>query len=203
MAVDISLFVSLLFVVVIEIGAIARSLDLERIADQKLPPFFIGLFYLLDTGSQQTVSVPQLGRFNFLHGANLAILMVGFVLVTETVTGITGLLVSVITVIVWALLPLLEVDEYEEILIDGFRPVSYYHHVLVVAATALVIYSYDGLWRRFAPASAPQHLEAVGLFVVCVPLYYVMLLGFLKHLERELDRRDTDRLPRRISRTDP
>lgn len=203
MAVDISLFVSLLFVVVIEIGAIARSLDLERISDQKLPPFFIGLFYLLDTGSQQRVRIPQLGRFNFLHGANLAILMVGFVLVTETITGTTGVLVSVITVIVWALLPLLEVDEYEEILIDGYRPVSYYHHVAVVAVTSLLIYFYDRLWNGLAPAGAPNALQGAVLVVLCAGLYYLMLFGFLTHLERELDRQDTDRMPNRITRTDP
>mgnify|MGYP007091090703 CR=1 FL=1 len=104
MTVDIGLFVSLLFVVVIEIGGIARSLDLERISEEKLPPFFIGLFYLLDTGSQQQqVTIPQLGRFNFLHGANLAILFIGYALVTETTTGLTGFLISLVTFVVWAL----------------------------------------------------------------------------------------------------
>ncbi len=202
--VNIELFVSLLFVVIVEIGAIARSLDLERIAEQKLPPFFIGVFYLLDTGSsQQTVSIPQLGRFNFLHGANLAILFVGFVLVTETTTGLTGVLIALVTVIVWALLPLLEVDEYEEILIDGYRPVSYYHHVIVVLVAAVMIYSYDSLWALLPIATSNSWLRYIPLIILCLILYYIMLFGFLKHLERELDRTDTDRLPDKITRTDP
>lgn len=203
MTVNIELFVSLLFVVIVEIGAIARSLDLERISEQKLPPFFIGLFYLLDTGSdQQTVSIPQLGRFNFLHGANLAILFLGFVLVTETTSGLTGFLISLVTVIVWGLLPLLEVDEYEEILIDGYRPVSYYYHVCVVVIAAVVVYSYEFIWSVLVPQTVPPFVQSLSLAVVCLLLYYSMLFGFLKHLERELDRTDTDRLPNKVTRTD-
>jgi hypothetical protein len=202
MAVNISLFVSLLFVVVVEIGGIARSLDLEEISDQKLPPFFIGLFYLLDTGSQDAVGIPQLGRFNFLHGANLGILMLGFVLVTVSLTGLTRLLVSIITFVIWALLPLLEVDEYEDILIDGYRPVSYYHHALVSLATALLIFEYDTLWNAVVPEATPSILQPTGLLVICIGGYYVMLFGFLKHLERELDREDTARLPNQLTRTD-
>ncbi len=202
--VDIELFVSLLFVVIIEIGAIARSLDLERISEEKLPPFFIGVFYLLDTSArQQQVSVPQLGRFNFLHGANLAILFLGFVLVTETTEGLTGLLIALITVIVWALLPLLEVDEYEAILIDGYRPVSYYHHVLTVLLAAGVIYGYDTLWTVLPLVPPAGMFKYLPLVVACLILYYIMLFGFLTHLERELDRTDTDRLPNKITLTDP
>lgn len=204
MAVNIGLFVSLLFVVVIEIGGIARSLDLERISEEKLPPFFIGLFYLLDTGSQQQqVSIPQLGRFNFLHGANLAILFIGFALVTETTAGLTGFLISLVTFVVWALLPLLEVDEYEDILIDGYRPVSYYHHVLIVALSAVLMYSYDIIWSYTVGNTPSQLVKNLILVVLCIGLYYVMLFGFLKNLERELDRMNTEKLPDKITKTDP
>lgn len=204
MTVDIGLFVSLLFVVVIEIGGIARSLDLERISEEKLPPFFIGLFYLLDTGSQQQqVTIPQLGRFNFLHGANLAILFIGYALVTETTTGLTGFLISLVTFVVWALIPLLEVDEYEEILIDGYRPVSYYHHVLVVSVSAILMYSYDSVWEFIVGTSVPQLAKNGILIVICVSLYYVMLFGFLKNLERELDRIDSEKLPDKVTQTYP
>ena len=197
-------FISFLFLVVIEIGGVARSLDLERISEQKLPPFFIGLFYLLDTGSQQQqVTIPQLGRFNFLHGANLAIIFLGYVLVTETTAGSTGILFSLITYVVWAILPLLEVDEYEDILIDGFRPVSYYHHVLVVSATAIYIYFYDSLWAAVDVGLRSPVLKDGFLIVSCIALYYLMLFGFLKELERELDRIDNGKLPDKVTRTDP
>lgn len=197
-------FISFLFLVVIEIGGVARTLDLERISEQKLPPFFIGLFYLLDTGSQQQqVTIPQLGRFNFLHGANLAIIFLGYVLVTETTVGSTGILFSLITYVVWAIIPLLEVDEYEDILIDGFRPVSYYHHVLVVSATALYIYFYDYIWEMVEIEVAFPLLKDSVLIVSCIFLYYIMLFGFLKELERELDRIDNRKLPDKITRTDP
>lgn len=200
MAVDVSLFVSLLFVVIVEIGGISRSLDLERISDDQLPPFFVGLFYLLDTGSQQRVSVPQLGRFNFLHGANLAIILLGFVLVTTTTDGTSGLLVALVTFTIWALLPLLEVDEYEDVLRDGYRPVSYYHHVAVTIATAAFIYAYDPVWQWAVAGAVPETVRYVVFAVGCLVGYYVSLFGFLKHLERELDRSDTDRLPNRITR---
>lgn len=203
MAVNIGLFVSLLFVAIIEISGVARSLDLERINKQKLPPFFIGLFYLLDSGSsQQKVSIPQLGRFNFIHGANLAIIFLGFVLIVENTDGRTGLFITLITFVIWAILPLLEVDEYEEILIDGYRPVSYYHHVLMVSIASLVVVSYDTIWSMI-PYSVPILLEDFLLLAVCILFYYIMLFGFLKHLERELDRTDTDRLPNKLTKTEP
>jgi|GEM_PF-3176357 len=197
-------FISFLFLVVIEIGGVARSLDLERISEQKLPPFFIGLFYFLDTGSQQQqVTIPQLGRFNFLHGANIAIIFLGYVLVTETTTGSTGILFSLITYVVWAILPLLEVDEYEDILIDGFRPVSYYHHVLVVSAAAIYIYFYDYIWSAIEIEGFTPVFKDVFLIISCIILYYLMLFGFLKELERELDRIDNKKLPDKITKTDP
>lgn len=200
---NLELFVSLLFVVVIEIGGIARSLDLERISEEKLPPFFIGLFYLLDTASsQQKVSVPQLGRFNFLHGANLAILLLGFILVSTTSSGLTKILVSLVTFIIWALIPLLEIDEYEEILIDGLRPVSYYHHVVIVSISAVLISLRELLWSLF-PYQLHSLIKQSIQILVILCLYYTMLFGFLKHLERELDREDTDRLPDKLTQTDP
>ena len=199
MAVDISLFVSLLFVVIVEIATVARELDLERISKDKLPPFFVGLFYLLDSGSQQQVTIPQLGRFNFLHGANLAMIILGFVLVTDTTSGRTGALIALVTFVVWALVPLLEVDEYEEIVADGYRPVSYYHHVFVTALTALFIYFYEPGWTLLAAGTLPA-IARVPIFVAgCLLGYYVSLLWFLKHLERELDRTDTGRLPDRLT----
>lgn len=199
---SIEIFISLLFVVIIEIGGVARSLDLERICEEKLPPFFIGLFFLLDTGSQQQqVSIPQLGRFNFLHGANLAILFLGFGLVVEATTGATGLLIGLVTYVVWAILPLLEIDEYEEILVDGYRPVSYYHHVIVVTLSAALIYSYDSIWNyAFGGSSLIKNAILIAL---CIGLFYIMLFGFLKNLERELDRVDAKRIPDKITKTNP
>ncbi|MFC7132124.1 MULTISPECIES: hypothetical protein [Salinibaculum] len=200
MAVDISLFVSLLFVVIIEIGGIARSLDLQRISEEKLPPFFVGLFYLLDTGSQQRVRVPQLGRFNFLHGANLALILLGFILVTDTTAGTSGVLIALVTFTIWALLPLLEVDEYEDILRDGYRPVSYYHHVAMTVATALFVYFFDPAWNALVGTGGPWFAKDAVLVAGCLAGYYLSLLGFLKHLERELDRQETNRLPDRLTK---
>lgn len=193
-------FISFLFLVVIEIGGVARALDLEEIAEQELPPFFIGLFYLLDSGSQQRVQIPQLGRFNFLHGANLAIIFLGYVLVTDTTTGSTGALFSLITFIVWALLPLLEVDEYENVLRDGLRPVSYYYHVIVVTVTSVFVFAYDDIWATLVGTAPYPWAKQAVLVVVCLCLYYVMLFEFLKQLERELNRGDNERLPDRITR---
>lgn len=204
MPVSIELFISLLFVVVIEIGGVARSLDLERISKEKLPPFFIGVFFFIDSkenANDDKTTIPQLGRFNFLHGANLAILFLGFVLVVEQTSGFTGILISLITFAVWALLPLFEVDEYEEILVDGYRPVSYYHHVIVVALSSLLIYFYDFIFSLFFFIKLTTFNKYASLAIISVFLYYVMLFGFLTHLERELDRADSDRIPDSISRT--
>jgi hypothetical protein len=120
----------------------------------------------------------------------------------ENTAGRSGLLIALVTFVIWALLPLLEIDEYEEILIDGFRPVSYYHHVLVVVLASLWIYSFEPLWSMI-PYAAPAFAKQVVFLGVCIALYYTMLFGFLKHLERELDRIDSDRLPNKITLTDP
>jgi hypothetical protein len=181
-----SLFIPLLFLVIMEISAIARDLDLRRIADEELPPFFVGLFYFLDSGPQERVGIPQLGRFNFIHGANLAIITLGFVLVSETTTGFSGHVVALLTWIVWALLPVFEVDEYEEILAAG-RPLSFYHHAALSTVGAAFLYSFESL--RGVVGLPPGLPSTVAVVVGSLVVYYAALYGFLALLEGELERR--------------
>lgn len=180
-----SIFIPLLFLVVTEIGAIARNLPLKRIADEELPPFWIGVFYWLHSDPNERVRIPQLGRFNFIHGANLAIITLGFILVTDTTSGFTGHVVALLTWIVWMMLPIFEVDEYEAILETG-RPVSFYFHVLVGSANALFIYFFDGVLDAFSVPSSTA--TAVAFFIGNVVLYYASLYGFLVLLKQELDK---------------
>lgn len=180
-----SLFIPLLFLVVTEISAIARDLDLKSIASDELPPFWIGLFYALDSAPDGRVDIPQLGRFNFIHGANLAIITLGFVLVTATTDGFSGQVVALLTWIVWVMLPVLEVDEYEAILETG-RPVSFYHHFAVSTVAALFAYFYDDALRALSVSRTAVTTAAFAAGLVA--LYYAALYGFLALLKRELDR---------------
>lgn len=179
-----SLFIPLLFLLITEISSIARDLDLEKIASDELPPFWVGLFYFLYSDPRERITIPQLGRFNFIHGANLAIITLGFVLVTETTGGFSGDVIALLTWIVWVMLPVFEVDEYEAILETG-RPISYYIHFAVSTVAGLFIYSYDGVLNAI---SVTRTFVTTATFTVgVIVLYYAALYGFLVFLKRELD----------------
>lgn len=179
-----AVFAPLLLLVVTEISSVARGLDLTEIAASKHPPFFVGLFYALHRGAG-SVRVPQLGRFNFIHGANLAFVTLGFVLVTESTTGSMRAILAGLTWIVWALLPLFEVDEYEAVLEKGRRPKSFYLHLAASTASAATIYGFDAVCRWLSIPS-PTTASALLLAAICLVLFYVGLFGFLRLLEGEL-----------------
>ena len=81
MAETISVFVPLLFLVVTELSSIAREIELkEMCGEEEAEPFILGLFPEFKEALGGLLTVPQLGHFNFIHGANFLLLALGMFL---------------------------------------------------------------------------------------------------------------------------
>lgn len=134
----VTFFVPLMITIVIQLSTLAREIADEPQGLTDFPPLFVPDQVRKD--SQLGEWLPNLGRLNYLHATNMAILGLSFVLISalppQPIKNIAGLLV----IIVWLQLPLLEVDEYDKIR-DGMNngyPRSLYFHIgttlLLIAA---------------------------------------------------------------------
>lgn len=171
-----SLFLPLLLLVVIELARVAREVDLEEVVKGNPAPFFWPY-------EERPGILPNLGRFSFIHTVIIVILAYSeFFVVTaltpgSVVTSEPIALVSLLLIwLVWVLLPILEVDEYDAILEQGHRPISFYFHFLL--GTAVVVYT--PVWRLvIGRASWSDAIWGMLLFLA-VGL-------FLTSLENELE----------------
>lgn len=182
-----SIFVPILVLVIIEISQAARELDLVSIAKQKQEPFFYSVFYLLHQSSQSLIRIPQLGPFNFIHGMNLAILHLGYVLILLTSGGTVRLIIALIMWLFWVLFPILEVSEYVEIMsAPDIGPRSFLYHSVVTTVTAVAVFGFKGYLTTPIQNGGIQS-EALLLILALCLLYYASLIGFLGLLEQELE----------------
>lgn len=124
-----------------ELCNIARDIDLENAVNRKYRPFVLGFSPALSQAIDQTLSVPRLGHFNFIHAANFVLLSLGIFLVRLLSTGTITIILAIMIWVVWSLLPLFEVGEYEEIL-DRNRPWSFLIHVVFASVTAVCVFLY-------------------------------------------------------------
>lgn len=182
-----SVFVPVLVLVIIEISQAAREFDLAKIAAQKQEPFFYSVFYLLDRSSQDLIRIPQLGPFNFIHGMNLAILHLGFILVLLTSTGSVRIVVALILWLFWVLFPILEVYEYEIIMANpDMGPLSFLYHSIVTTTSAVFLFA----TREYLAVPIEEggvYPETALVIIAVIGLYYASLLGYLQLLQRELE----------------
>jgi hypothetical protein len=186
----VSIFVPVLVLVIIEISQAARGFDLLAIANSKQEPFFYSVFYLLDQSSQELITIPQLGPFNFIHGMNLGIIYLGYILTVTTSTGSVQTITGLFVFLFWVLFPMIEVKEYVAIMDDPDEgPVSFLFHAVLTAVAAGFIYLYGGIINKPAEVLDDQ-IELLGFALICTLIYYTSLLGFLILLERELESTD-------------
>jgi uncharacterized membrane protein len=184
---SISVFVPVLVLVIVEISQAAREFDLREIAHTKQEPFFYSLFYLLDQSSQDRIRIPQLGPFNFIHGMNLGVLFLGYSLTITTSQGSMRIITGVIVWLFWVLFPILEVNEYVEIMENPeVGPVSFLYHSVVTTIAAGIIYFFAVVLDIISQTDTNLQLF-VSFVLLTIFLYYVDLLGFLNLLERELE----------------
>lgn len=182
-----SVFVPILVLVIIEVSQAAREFDLVDIAQQKQEPFFYSVFYLLDQSSQSLIRIPQLGPFNFIHGMNLAILHLGYVLVLLTSDGTVRLVIALIIWLFWVLFPILEVYEYVHIMAAAdIGPRSFLYHSIVTSVTAILVFVFRRYLAIPIQSGGVQSETLLFIIVVCL-LYYASLIGFLGLLEHELE----------------
>jgi hypothetical protein len=182
----VSLFVPVLVLIVLEISQSAREFELDRIARSEQEPFFYSVFYLLHRSAQDTIRIPQLGPFNFIHGMNLGLLYLGYLLILTAGSGLTKYITCVIVGLFWVLFPMVEVDEYVQIMDDPeIQPRSFLVHAVVTTTAASAMFAVDefvvpiGEIALLSPAFFATVLFVVGL-------YYTSLLGFLGLLQHEL-----------------
>ena len=187
----VSVFVPLLILVIVQISQVAREFDLQEIAKRKQEPFFYSVFYLLDRSSQERISIPQLGPFNFIHGMNLGILFLGYTVTLSTSTGRLQILTGLVVFLFWVLFPMVEVNEYVRIMDDpNVQPVSFLYHSILTTVTAAVILVSIRMFDVLAMIEEPRLL--LGWIALIVLLYYGSLLGFLNRLELELETTESD-----------
>lgn len=195
-----SIFVPVLVLVIIEISQAAREYDLVEIAHQKQEPFFYSVFYILDQSSQEAIRIPQLGPFNFIHGMNLAILHLGYVLVVITSEGNVRVVTALIIWLFWVLFPMLEVYEYVSVMDNpDIGPVSFLYHSIVTTVAAGMIFFFSDLLQDPIQANTVG-LPTILFILAIIIVYYSGLIGFLSLLEGELEQCDLSPDPASDSR---
>lgn len=183
----ISIFTPLLFLVVMELSNIARDINLKNAVNREYRPFILGFWPAFSQAIDQTLSVPRLGHFNFIHGANFVLLSLGIFLIRWLSTGRITLVLAIMVWLVWVLLPLFEVGEYEEIL-NRRRPWSFLIHGVFATITAIYVILNPEVVGILSSANIPYLSEEPDNWSFH---FYVMLVLFSNHqfliqLEKEV-----------------
>jgi hypothetical protein len=103
---EVTAVIPLLFLVVTQISSAGREMDLVEVAGEH-NPFILSFF-----------SKGNMGRFNFVHGVNVIVLVVAVVTSAGLTTGLQSRLLVAVSITLWVVTPALEVDEYDQILDD-------------------------------------------------------------------------------------
>jgi hypothetical protein len=174
--------IPLLFLVVTQISSAGREMDLVEVAGDHNP--FV--FSFLPNGV-----FPNMGRFNFVHGMNMVVLIIAVVTSAGLTTGLQGRLLVAVSITLWVVTPALEVDEYDQILdefSDNDRHLHSFHiHViwvflygvgLTVASERYLELSADGsvAWGQLWP-----------LLVAAVVVGTAYYLVYMHRLQEELE----------------
>lgn len=91
-------------------------------------------------GAVENALVPPLGRFAFLHTANFAILAYLFILSYTNLEDQIRTISLTLVIILWLMLPALEVDEYDFLLREDEKAQSLSVHVLWTFLTIGLLY---------------------------------------------------------------
>lgn len=106
---EVTAVIPLLFLVVTQISSAGREMDLVEVAGDH-NPFILSFF--------SKGVFPNMGRFNFIHGVNVIVLVVAVVTSAGLTTGLQSRLLVAVSITLWVVTPALEVDEYDQILDD-------------------------------------------------------------------------------------
>lgn len=166
-------FTSVSFLLVTEISSITRNMEMERLAKTNRAPFEFGF-----------ITIPNFSRFTLLHAINIMILIsVGLALFLLNKNLITALLIGP-TLAISFLLPLLEIDEFDELLKDGTLPQSLSTHIQTVL-TIVVLLTFLIAVAIFAGGNIAYLSSAATVLVLFVAPWPAAIL-FTKNLDSDL-----------------
>jgi hypothetical protein len=185
----VSVFVPLLFLVVTELSSIAREMNLKNAVNRDRRPLVLGFAPQFVDGLNKHIGIPKIGHFNFIHGANFVLLSLGMLMVVFLSSGVIRYILATMIWIVWVLLPIFEVDEYEYILdVDNRKPFSFIAHVSLTTICAgfvaygVVYMDFQSLTENtFAGVDMFNWMFYVFCFLAFVSNYF-----FLSCLEKEI-----------------
>lgn len=184
----ITIFVPLIFGVVAQLSALARSFA-DRADD------LVGNQPILLPVSEWSTA-PNLGRLNYVHATNHLLLTSSFLLVGALETGVVKNVLGLLVLLIWLMLPLLEVDEYDGIREAGKLPLSVYFHAgstLLVAGYLVAVHD-PGVLLETGDLYAPQlstltaHPGQVGSVGGLSILWFASVYGYLRLLEWDVER---------------
>ncbi|MGB9934089.1 hypothetical protein [Haloarcula amylolytica] len=181
MATDLnSLLLPIILLVVVELSGVARDVDLEEAVTKDYPPIFLP--------SGESSIIPHFGRFNFIHGLNTTLILFGALLLSgpnSRLPVISGLIFSV----VWIALPLLEVEEYDDILLEGKSASSIHWHT----GAGIIAITYAAVYDPFLENTQYLGVEWPRFLLVFLFIFAVGIL--LVKLESELEAVYVDEVP--------
>jgi hypothetical protein len=182
-----SVLIPILFIVVLEIAGKARDVDLvrtlpdhrtrprvgwsrkaEKIAT-RLPGF--------DTGQH----IPRFGHFGTLHAVSLTLLLYGAGLVGYALNGATRNVLALSIAVMIGLLPIVSIEEYEDIDVTSRAPNSTRVHfaMLIPVTTSMLV------GQAYAVGLPLWAVIPTGLVTVLSPTVLI-LMYFTVTLQREL-----------------
>lgn len=182
------LVVPLLFLVVLKLCDIAREINLEEI--QGNAPWDVPLWSTYGWGA----TLPNLGRFNFIHFTNFFLLLYAFNFTFISLeSGDTRLMLLMFIVLVWVLLPIFEVKEYDNIppQEEGEWPSSFNYHYLFVFII-IILYIIIDITRDFIsnisiiPGIIPSYFAGLAMLFILILMGSTCIEGFLRRLDDEI-----------------
>lgn len=140
--------------------------------------------------------LPRTGRINAFHMTNVSLLFSAFVLILAAEQGLIRNILGLVIAIVWIQLPVIEIDEYDDIRNAGIPPVSLYWHIITTFVAVTLAATSGGYepGRVFVNASTIWSKEGLSFLLSDHALVGTVLSvftligvgGFLKTLEWEL-----------------
>ena len=126
-----SVFLPILFLIVVELSAVARRIDVKELSNSIRPKLHWWWF-----------TVPNLGRFIYIHTACLSILSFALFIGLNIASGLLSAGVVLASIILMLILPLIEIEEYDSLLYKKDSLDSYRFHFLLVGGLALLFSMY-------------------------------------------------------------
>ena len=184
-----SVLVPVMFVLVFEVAAKARTRDLYDLLPEDEPQPRTGweasvgnLLTRSLPGLEPDQHIPRFGHFGSLHAVSGVILFYGVFLIGYGLDGDSRFVLGIAVVIMMGVLPLVEIDEYKNIDTTSGLPDSVKYHAighfipLMIAST---------LGNALAEGILLPVVILLGLVFVMIPSTIVTIY-FSKELEREL-----------------